>query len=247
MAYEPGSKAAALIKDMSAKQLSISHFSAPDDDVTGTPQDWVEGLLYFMIRENYVVFAQSTTVRSIQLEHHLTWLLTQNVASPVIVTLSDRAPRDVEQLIRTNHVKSVFIGGSLISADQEGLSTDKVDRQSVKLAGPMLDAVKATLGGQQFRWLDGLDGNLEAKLELTFKRDTTTEAQKLLDNLAVALRHVEGVDTDLVLANGQKIAHDRLRLITSLSMDATDGVPNVSSVFESMYGWLKSLANTGQL
>ncbi|HLO63284.1 MAG TPA: hypothetical protein VK165_10020 [Azonexus sp.] len=249
LVYEPGSKAAALIKDMSAKQLAISHFSAPDDDATGAPQEWVEGMIYFMIRENFVVFTQSAAVRSGQLEQHLTWLLTKSETSPIIVTLSDRIPKDVEQLVRNSHVKSIFVGGSLMSVDYEGgAAQEKTDRQSVKLRGPMLDAVKAAIGGdQQFRWLDGLDGNLEAKLELTFKRDTTTQAQQLLDNLAVALRHLDGVDTDLLLANGQKISHDQLRLMSLLSMDATDGVPNVTSVFESMYGWLSSLANNGQL
>lgn len=249
LAYEPGSKTAAILKDMSAKQLAISHFSAPDDDQTGTPQEWVEGLLYFMIRENYVVFAQSMAIRSGQLEQHLTWLLTRNNDRPVIVSLCDKTPKDIEQLVRKSHVKSIFVGGSLMSVDYEVESPQaRAEQQSIKLKGPMLDAVKAALGGgQQFRWLDGLDGNLEAKLELTFKRDTTTQAQQLLDNLAVALRHLEGADADLILANGQKITHDELRLMSVLPMEAIDGVPNVSSVFESMHGWLSSLASNGQL
>lgn len=248
VSYEPGAKAAALINNPSAKQLELSHFSAPKDS-TGNPQEWVEGLLYFLIRENYVVFMQSMAVRCHHLEQHLGWLLTKSKAAPIIVTLADKSPKDVEQQIKADHVKSLLVGGSLMQvATDDSTPLGDTERRSVEVEGPLLDAIKAALGNDRgFNWHDGLDGNLEAKLELTFKRSTTESAQKLLDNIAVAFRNADGIETDLLLMNGQKISHNQLRLATVKQIETHDGVLNVSSVFSAMYTWLNSLANTGQI
>lgn len=246
MAYEPGSKAASLVNDPSATQLTIDHFSAPPAP-DGKTREWLEGMLYFLVLENHLVFIQSMSVRHEQLEEHLGWLLAHDPKKPVIVTLADQPPTHVANLIQKNHVKSLVVGGALMAPASN--TTEVVQKDTFKVEGRLLDAVKAMLDTdkQGFKWHDGLDGNLEAKLQLTFRRSTTDSAQRLLDNLAVAFRKAEGVDTELILANGDRITQDELRLVSKRGIEAKDGVLNATAAFDEMYNWLNSLANSGQL
>ena len=249
--YEPGAKAASMIKDQTATQLSLDHFSAPPDK-GGNTREWLGGLLYFLILENYLVLIQSSSVRYEQLEEHFGWLLTSNNNNPTMVVFLDQPPKNTAKLISESHVKSVVIGGSLFSpaaampSDGNAANTSK---KQVLLKGRLLDAVKAALasGGQGFNWHDGLDGNLEAKLELTYRRNTTESAQELLDKLATAFHGADGVDAELVLNNGDRITQSELRLISKKNIEAKDGVLGAADAFDQMYDWLESLINTGQL
>ncbi|TLS17953.1 MAG: hypothetical protein FDZ72_11625 [Betaproteobacteria bacterium] len=244
VSYEPGSKAASLINDPSANQMTLDHFSAPTTSA-GQAREWVEGMLFFLVIGDYLVFIQSASVRQDQLEEHLGWLLTGTSSNPVVVTLNDKPPSNVEKLIQRHHVKSLVLDGALMSGSTETTA----GRESVKLEGPMLEMLKGALKGHGhgFRWNDGLEGNLEARLELTFKRSTTEPAQRLLDNVATTLRNLDGVDCELILGNGDKITRDQLRLTTKRNIEAKDGVLSPMSAFDQMYLWIESLANTGQL
>jgi len=250
VAYEPGSKAASLINDPAAEQLKLDHFAAPPEE-TGKAREWVEGLLYFLIRENYVVLVQSSIVRHEQFEHHLQWLLTVDNDKPALVTLIDQAHKDVAKLIKDNHVKSVVIDGSLLSTVETApvVAGEHVDTKNVKVTGPLLSAVKAALvaDGHGFNWHDGLEGNLEAKLELTYRRKTTEQAQGLLDKLATAFRSAEGVDAEVVLNNGDRITHDKLRLLAKRNIQTSDGVLMAGDVFAAMHSWLQSLVAQDQI
>lgn len=250
VAYEPGSKAASLINDPAAEQLRLDHFAAPPEE-TGKAREWVEGLLYFLIRENYVVLVQSSIVRHEQFEHHLQWLLTADNDKPALVTLIDQAHKDVAKLIKDSHVKSVVIGGSLLSPSDTTTFSDgkQFEMKEVKLQGTLLAAVKSALvaDGHGFNWHDGLEGNLEAKLELTYHRKTTEQAQKLLDKVATAFRNAEGVDAEVILNNGDRITHDKLRLLTRRNIQTNDGVPVMGDIFQQMYVWLNSLSSQNQI
>jgi hypothetical protein len=244
VSYEPGSKAASLINDPSATQMALDHFSAPSTSA-GQAREWVEGMLFFLVIGDYLVFIQSASVRQEQLEEHLGWLLTGTSGNPVVVTLNDKPPSNVEKLIQRHHVKSFVLDGALMS----GTTETATGKESVKVEGPMLEMLKGALKGHGhgFHWSDGLEGNLEARLELTFKRSTTEPAQRLLDNLATTLRNLDGVDCELILGNGDKITRDQLRSTTKRNIEAKDGVLSPMSAFDEMYSWIDSLAQSGQL
>lgn len=244
VSYEPGSKTASLINDPSATQMTLDHFSAPST-TEGQAREWVEGLLFFLVIGDYLVFIQSTSVRQEQLEEHLGWLLSENSDSPVIVTLKDKPPSDVEKLIQRHHVKTLVLDGALMS----GTTETTAGKESMKVEGPMLEMIKGALKGHNhgFHWNDGLEGNLEARLELTFKRSTTEPAQRLLDNVATTLRNLDGVDCELILGNGDKITRDQLRSTTKRNIESKDGVLSPMSAFDEMYFWIDSLAQSGQL
>lgn len=250
VAYEPGSKAASLINDPAAVQLKVDHFAAPPEE-TGKQREWLEGVLYFLILENNVVLLQSSVVRHEQFEHHLAWLLTGEKKNPALVRLADQAHKDVEKLITNNHVKSVVIDGSLISDGDTATfaNAEKKETKNMKLRGPLLAAVKSALvaDGHGFDWHEGLEGNLEARLELTYVRKTTEQAQGLLDKVATAFRNVKGVDVEVVLNNGDRISHDKLRLLTRRNIQTDNGVPMMADVFDQMYSWLKSLVDQKQI
>lgn len=243
VSYEPGAKASSLIKDEDADQLPLDSYSAPPAP-GGKTREWVEGLLYFLVRENHLVFIQAMSVRHQQLEEYLTWFLSPP-DSALTVTLVDQPPKGIAKQIRDHHVKKILIGGSLL----EVAPTETVEKEGFKIEGALFEAVKAAIGtdNQSFKWNEGLDGNLEARIELTYRRATTESAQHLLDQLALAFRKTEGVETWLTLGNGNTLSASTLHQSTKRSIEAKDGQLNTMEAFNEMYNWLEQLAQTDQL
>ena len=77
--YEQGTHAVSLIEDLTKSLVDLEAF-APPPTTQGDARQWVEGLLYFYVRNNTVVFIQSASLRAGQFEEYLSWLLTKNQA-----------------------------------------------------------------------------------------------------------------------------------------------------------------------
>lgn len=249
LAYEPGSKAASLINDPSAELFELEHFAAPPVP-GGGQREWVEGLLFFLVREDHVVLIQSAAVRIEQFEHHLCWLLTTPDSLPADVKLHDQPPRNVERLIRESHVKSIVVDGSLMEPERAEESAREVRVTSgIVLGGPMLEGIKGMFDGaaHDLGLRGALEGSIEARLELSYKRSVGESAQQLLDRLAGAFRNLDGVDTCLVLNNGDRITRDQLRLLTQRNIKTKDGALIALDAFDVMHAWLDELVNTDQL
>ncbi|MDO8933602.1 MAG: hypothetical protein Q7U97_14505 [Rhodocyclaceae bacterium] len=247
--YERGSSALSIEPDPEATQINLAQLQPPSTQ-EGKRREWAEGLLYFFIRDDFVVMIQSSAVRQVQFEEHLSWLLKERGerVGPE-VALADQPARSARDMVRRSHVKSVNFGGPLMMAAENTTAPTSSRHHDVRIIGPMLDAMKALLGSgdESFRWEDGLDGNIEAWLHLTYKRQTNEPAQRLLDKVGLAMRNVEGVDTELVLNNGEKIRHDQLRLMTKRHIHADDGVLVADAAFTAMMTWLDELLDSGHL
>lgn len=246
--YELGASAVSIESDPGAKQLNIAQLQPPKTS-DGKRREWAEGLLYFYVRGDYVVMIQSSAVRQGQLEEHLSWLLkkTTERIGPA-VELANQPTKSARDLVKRSHVRAVNFGGSLMRPKSEENATGP-RRHQFKVVGPMLDAMKEVLkaGDESFKWEDGLDGNIEAWLHLTYKRSTNESAQRLLDKIGLALRNVEGVTTELELGNGEKISDDELKLTTKRQIEAEDGVLIADSAFTAMRSWLIDIVDSGDI
>lgn len=246
--YEPGSSAVSLENDPAAEQVNIAQLQPPKTQ-DGKRREWAEGLLYFFIRENYVVLIQSSTVRQGQFEDHLSWLLKRpgERIGPTLA-LVNQETSSARDAVKRSHIKSINVGGPLLFAGEATAPTQSRHHQ-VRLVGPMLDAMRSMLnaGEESFKWEDGLDGNIEAWLHLAYVRKTNESAQKLLDKIGLALRNVEGVETELELSNGEKIKGDELKLTKKCYILADDGVLVADAAFSAMADWFGQLVESGQL
>ena len=233
--YERGAGAVTVDTDPNAEQLQLAQLLPPKTD--GKDREWAEGLLYFLIYENIVVMIQSAAVRQRQFEEHLSWLLKKDSerVGPAIV-LADQAVKSVRDAVKKSGLKHVIVGGPLVSVDEEA---DSVGNAVLQVEGAMLDAVKNLLpDNESFKWSDGLDGNIEATLHLSYVRKTTESGQQLLNKIGMALRNVEGVEVGLELNNGQKIKGKDLCLTTNKRIPAQDGVLMIDEAFKAMHSWM---------
>lgn len=240
--YERGTSAVSVLEDPAALQITLQQL-APPKTSDGKMRQWAEGLLYFFVRGNFVVLIQSSAVRSGQFEEHLSWLFREPGAhvGPG-VSLYDQPPADVKKRIAKAHVKSVSIGGDLLRSGQLGQSSGDRKTESFHLNGPLLCAVTGALGDSSgFDWKSALNGNLEARLLISYNRKTDEQGQKLLDSIAVALRNTDEVDTTIELNGGGEIKGSELKLMTKSSIAATDGVLNPDQAYVAMHSWVTKL------
>lgn len=244
--YERGSGAVSIVDDPDADQINISQLRPPKTQ-DGKDREWAEGLLYFYIKDNYIVLIQSAAVRKDQFEDHLSWLLKKRgeMVGPS-VQLIDQPTKSVQEMVKKSHVKSINVVGPMAGMSHQ----DKhgTEHQRVRLAGAMLDGIKGILDGDHgFHWADALDGNIEVALHITYKWNTNAKAQLLLDDIGLAMRALEGVDTELELNNGEKISGSELKLKTKAWIPSEDGVLHTDEAFGAMVKWLGELAEKGHL
>lgn len=250
--YVPGASAVSLEISRGTKQLDLAQLRPPKSADAGKQREWAEGLLYFFCRDDHVVVIQSSAVKIGQFEEHLSWLLRSSGdrVGPSVV-LKDRRARSVREKVRHAHVKTVKVGGVLMKPAPRQPSTERTTESTqVAVAGTsMLEALRSALfnEGARFDWGAALTGNLKATLVLTYDRSTTTHGQKLLDDIGLAFRGQDDVDTVLKLSNGQKVTGNELRLTTQMKIPTTDGVLNMDAAFSTMHSWFLDLAGAGEL
>lgn len=246
--YEPGASAVSLVNDPESKQVDIAQLQPPKTQ-DGKRREWAEGLLYFYIRDDFVVLIQSAAVRQVQFEEHLSWLLCQKGERiGPSVALTDQVTSSARNAVKRSHVKSINFGGDLLQFGKSEPTTKSMNHK-VPLVGPLLSAMKSVLRGSDdnFNWEDGLDGNIKAWLHLSYDRKTNEPAQKLLDKIGLALRNIDGIETELELKNGERIKGDMLRLTTKRNILSEDGVLVADDAFTAMSGWFNELADSGEL
>lgn len=217
-------------------------------------KEFVESMLYFGVYENHLVLLQSSALKSRDLEAHLAWLLgtrTDGLKNNSAVILKDKPTEETLKRIVKSPVKSVHIGTPVESSVPES-SADKLEEspsgagfaKAVKWIpkGMGANLLKAALGEDwlnNLRLEDALDeANLQVNLEITYLRKTTSTGQKMLDNIASSMRHIEPEDVKIELNGGGIIKGDNLKLSGPISVKYNNGLIDESDLYNQMHGWL---------
>jgi hypothetical protein len=100
--------------------------------------------------------------------------------------------------------------------------------------------VRQILGDQldSMKLADALDGNIEVSLRIRYKKKTTEKAHELLDNIALAIRNIDGDEVKLHLVGGGQVDGNQLKLSSQLRIEARDGIPSYNELFQKMQQWL---------
>lgn len=272
--YAPGTNAVLVVDDADAGALTMEQMVAPLTD-DGKRRELPEGMLFFAVLDNHVAIMQSTAMRSDHLEKHLQWLLHQSSAmqGTTTVQLTDQPPRQTIEMVRTNPVKSVSIGGGFapLSALQPpagnaastavGSATPVTTTSSVTAVAshgearpnaenPVWSALKSLIGPSAASRLnlDELnESNIEYSLRITYKRSTTEEGERALETIGMALRNTEEVDCTVKLKDGSTIRGADLKLAGSIKVTLYDGSPTPTDVYEAMRSWLLQKIETGEV
>jgi hypothetical protein len=237
--YERGTHQLTVSDDDDAEMLTVEQV-APPETADHKRQEFLEGVCYFGVSKNHVLIVPSRALGAKPMEHHINWLLIKaGLLEENRVGLSDQITQVTRARIRASHVKEVEIGAPFIDTpDVNEESVIKGHRVAAfEYGGLGVDILRHILSKEKMdnlRLVDALDGNIEVSLKIRYKRATTEKAHKLLDDIALAVRHIDEDEVKLTLTGGGTIKGDELKLSAPISIQARDGIPNPDDLFEKM-------------
>lgn len=244
--YERGTSQLTVVDDDDVEMLTLDQV-APPKSKDNKRQEFLEGVCYFGVYKNHFVIVTSRPLGTKPTEQHINWLLeTADVLDKEAnrVGLSDHISQVTKQKIESAHVKQVEIGTPLIDpqSTQEVKSADGKRVVSFEYGGLGVDILSKVFGNNfgKIRLADAIDGNIEITLKVRYKKKTTEKAHKVLDDIALQLRHIDEDDVKVNLVGGATIKGKELKLSSPLSVEARDGVPNQDEMFKKMRDWLMS-------
>ncbi|HHL31066.1 MAG TPA: hypothetical protein ENJ41_00680 [Oceanospirillales bacterium] len=227
----------------------------PPQKKDGRHREFLDSVLYFGVLGNHVVVAQSSALRSRELENHWMWLLsdcTKVLNGDDRVMLIDQSTKATRKTLQKAHVKSVILGSELETIPEQD-STETTTLKTKKLrytpVGKARDLLQAIVGEDFFsrnKLEDSLDdANLHVTLEISYLRKTTENAQKLLDNLAVSMRHTDKDDVAIKLEGGGTIKGDDLNINGPIRVNSHNGIIEEQDLYTQMFNWLEAKLQQG--
>ncbi|WP_138518985.1 hypothetical protein [Limnobacter alexandrii] len=243
---------AVLDKNPKAQTLTLEAMSVP------TGKQLAVGSLYFVVVDNHVAIVQGLGLRAAALEDHLAWFLRDCcslIPKTVGFALIDEPQKATKEKIRKSHVKSIQIGKPLLEETQIANPDPQKTNSLTKFipSGPMISMIK-DIAGSAFKDLQLensiLDGNLEVWIEIRYPKRTRSQeldAIKLLDNLALSLRDLEGDEARLTLTDGSIVRGHELKLSSVLNVQMSGKLVVESLLFDQMHDWLAELAKNGAI
>lgn len=266
--FERGAAQPVVADDPSAASLRLGALAPPTAQKGAAQQQYVPGVLYFVVHKNHVAIVQSHSMRSGAFETHLNWLLksrTSELPSTSTFALSNEAQKATKEKIRKSHVKAIAIGQPLMSqvtvpapaapSGQRAPAKRARSKDDVKFkpTGLALEVIRNFFGDEkEFEKLgldDVFDGNLEIWIQIRYPkriRVRPEDSVKLMDTLGVALRDVEGDQVSLELANGHKVSGNELKISGAVEAPVLrNKLPDEKQLLNAMVAWLTSQIENG--
>jgi hypothetical protein len=271
--FEPGRSQVLITLDDDADYYEIDSIT-PDSIDNGPDEvedakikkrrEFIDSMLYFGVLDNHVVLVQSASLRARELEAHLAWLLgscTEVIDSNSALILQDKPSEETIKKIEKAPVKSVHLGTPVEARVDESSLTDKNEpspeasgfAKKVKWipCGMGADVIQAALGADWFERLDldsSLDeANLQVTLEITYLRRTTRNGQKMLDNIATSLRHIDEADVKIDLHGGGTLRGNDLKLTGTVSVKTNNGIVDESDLYHQLHSWMVTKVRTNEI
>ena len=259
--YTKGQKQASARIDEKAEELKLTAISPPDKK-----SEFLHGILYFGVKGNAVIMSQSMSLKSLQLEDYINWLLhtSELIHEEDYVILSDQPPLDKRKKVRSTkgiefHSPIDLKPSKALQAvsDKSGKEAKEItDTKSISLSpsGIGWDALKRFLP-PEISLPDHINADdviskrsLEVKILLTWSRTCKDDPTKFLDDISNQLRHVDTeVDYSIITKSG-KITRDEIKLKKIVSVPTNDeGLIRKEEMWELMHSWLHSLVNEDKI
>lgn len=267
--FERGAAQPVIDDDPAAASLRLGALAPPPAKKGVAQQQYVPGVLYFVVHKNHVAIVQSHSMRSGAFESHLNWLLksrTSELPATSIFALSSEVQKATKKKIRQSHVKAIAIGQPLMAQVSVPVPATQSDEQSstagrsqpkteakFKPTGRMLGLLSNLFEDErdfEKLGLDGIfDGNLEVWVQIRYpkrKRIRPEDSVKLMDSLGIALRDIEGDHVSLELANGHKVSGNELKISGTVDVPVlSNKLPDEKLLLTEMVAWLTAQIQNG--
>lgn len=272
--FEPGRSQMLITLDDDAEYYEINSITPDSIDEqnketentqTKKHREFVDSMLYFGVLDNHVVLVQSSSLRARELEAHLSWLLgscAEVIEKNNALILQDKPSEQTISKIENSPVKSVHIGTPIESKIKEHPDNHTKNNETPEQTGfakkikwiPCgmgANVIQAALGSDWFERLDldsSLDeANLQVSLEITYLRKTTSNGQRMLDNIATSLRHVDEADVKIDLHGGGTIKGGELKLTGLVSVKTINGLIDESDLYHQLHSWIVTKVRTDEI
>ncbi|WP_459199040.1 hypothetical protein ACQVRX_11165 [Ralstonia pseudosolanacearum] len=249
--YEKDAATLTVAEDDDATSLTVQQVAAGLTEDKKRRQ-FLEGICHFALYKNHIVVLHSVALGSRPFEDHLNWLMHHSKALEEgnRAGFADTISRPTKEKLKNRHVKSVNVGAPLIPSNAVQVEEKHGERTKVALVdvgGRAIETIKAFFGDQlpkSVNLADAINGNIEVSLQLKYRYKTTDKAQKLLDTIALAGRHIDGEDIQVELHGGGRLTGDDLKLSVPLRVDTYDGIVDPDDLFPKMAAWLREQLET---
>jgi len=250
LAYEPKADASAVEIDPNATRLAVNSVHPPQKN-----QEFLDGTVYFGVLGNHLVILQSRSLRTIDLEHHINWLL-RNVKDSLFdsenyVGLSDQEPKSKKAMFKD--VRGVKVSGPV---QFKSASPGTKEKTAMLIpTGNAWAAVKAFLGDAvDFpKELDADEilnsGHLMVSLFLKWTSRDPEACSELMSNIGYNMRHIDNEIEYSVETRTGEIKKDEFKLKTPINIvwKPDSGQPSFDDLFPKMLEWLDTLASEDKI
>lgn len=233
-------------------------------------KEFIDSILYFGVLYDHVVILQSSSLRARELETHLAWFLgtcAQKLPTDSVLVLKDKPTEATIRKIQQLPVKTVKLGAPVgipeapakehtterQSAEPEEEITTEYQAKNLKWTpkGTGVDLLSVLMGADWFDrpdFKDALDdANLKVSLEISYVRKTTRHGQKMLDEMAISLRHMDENDVRIELKGGGTLRGEDLKLSGPISVKTNNGLVDENDLYHQMHAWLVSKVESSEI
>ncbi|KRW04683.1 hypothetical protein [Aeromonas veronii] len=271
--WEPGKSQTYIKLDENSESYDIQPMSSEDikdsresELANKIQKEFINSILYFGVFDNHVVVLQSASLRVRELETHLSWFLgtcCNSISAESVLILKDKPTEETIKKIEALPVKTVKLGAPVGTYEEikerpsdeikmvpavEGKTTYQPKNIKWVPKGIGVDVVRALMNAGIFEKVsleDALDdANLKVSLEISYLRKTTASGQKMLDNLATSLRHMEDSDVRIELQGGGTLRGEDLRLSGNINVQTFNGLVDENDLYRQMHAWIMSKIDT---
>lgn len=238
----PGQNKLLIATDDEKEEAELSHIFPPND------KEFLESIFYYGIKDNHILMIQSLSLRAKEFELYINWLLRTagEIDNDNVVYINNFAPKEIYEKIESNPIKSVRVGSPLcedIVIDKENKTEFDTKKLSVRRKGIGLDILRFFSPHQIDEIANDLGdtSNIEVFVEVTYKRQTDDDSQKVLNRITSALRHTSEEDIKIELKNGVTINGSQIKIKTFKSISAVGNQLDLGATFMEMRTWLEEL------
>lgn len=249
--YTAGAKQPTAKMDADAEELTLDSVS-PADKLS----EFLHSIMYFGMRKNSVILSQSMSLRSLQFEDYINWLLREagEISSEDFVALNDQPPADKAKEIKNSKgvtfVSPVDLKSSAAPKRSNTAASEVKGTKSISVtpSGNAWDYLKMVLP-PEFKFPTKLESNdiiqkrsLEVTVTLSWDRTYKEDPTDFMDNFSNQLRHVESELDYTIHTKSGTVTRDELKLRKTVSVPENDkGLLKKEEMWERMYDWLDTL------
>lgn len=240
--------------DDDAEQLELSSIAPPDERT-----EFLHSILYFGIRGNAVILAQSMSLKALQFEEYINWLLREAglLSDEDFVAFCDQPP--IEQRKELWNTKGIEIKAPVDltpSKAAPGVIGEIYDTKSISLrpTGSAWESLRALLPAE-INLPSKLSANdivrersLEVRLFLTWSNNQKDDSTELLDDISNQLRHVDSELDYTIHTRSGKITRDEIKLKKPVSVPTSrKGLIKRDEMWERIRNWLNELVSDDKI